>query len=169
MVGSVKVRGDPKPFLKHGWPCFVSHDLIPWLLLTGPGKGIWLKESQFVDYPAAYKVIWYKSSFWWLSKLDRVLSLWKTNDTEMQRHNDAKKDNWQLEVGEGDRHRKEQIQREKLSYFSGGTVKIDKDPEYPSSSIFWDSWPRFLFFLRCFVYSDLSWVFLSSSALFRTG
>lgn len=54
----------------------------------------------------------------------------------MQRHNDAKKDNWQLEVGEGDRHRKEQIQREKLSYFSGGTVKIDKDPEYPSSSIF---------------------------------
>ena len=48
----------------------------------------------------------------------------------IQRCSDAKKDNCQLEVGEGDGHRKEeQIQREKLSHFSSGTAKIDKDTE----------------------------------------
>ena len=36
----MKIRGDPKLLLGHGWPCFIAHDLISWFLLIGPGEDI---------------------------------------------------------------------------------------------------------------------------------
>ena len=67
----VKVRGDPKLLLKHGWPCFVAHELISWFLLIGPEEDIWLKENQFVD--------------WWHHGLDGRESEWTPGAGDGQR------------------------------------------------------------------------------------
>lgn len=39
MSGRVEVRGNPKLFIKHEWPCFVSHDVIPCFSLMDQRRG----------------------------------------------------------------------------------------------------------------------------------
>lgn len=62
------------------------------LLLIGPEEGTW---KCILGSPVAYEVVWFKSTFWFSIQVVLTgLYLF----ARYVKYNDAKKDNWQLEV-----------------------------------------------------------------------